>query len=170
MDAGCGTGPVTRVLYDLAHQQGFSEIVFHGFDLTPAMLDLFSQWVKKEGAEKIQLQQANVLDLENQLPQDWKDYDLIVSSAMFEYIPKENLGQALEKLKRLLNENGRLLVFVTRRTWITLLTGAIWWRTNQFDQKELQVELQHAGFKTVQFKKLPTGWDAFMIVVEAKSG
>ena len=155
LDAGCGTGAVTKVLYDLAHQQGLQEISLHAFDLTPAMLDLFGAWVEKEGAKNIALQQANVLDLENQIPPHWKSYDLIVSSAMFEYIPKENLGQALRNLKRLLHENGRLLVFVTRRTWIASWTGALWWRTNLFDPKELEGELQQAGFKTVQLRSCP---------------
>ena len=161
LDAGCGTGAVTKVLYDLAHQQGLQEISLHAFDLTPAMLDLFGAWVEKEGAKNIALQQANVLDLENQIPPHWKSFDLIVSSAMFEYIPKENLGQALRNLKRLLHENGRLLVFVTRRTWIASWTGALWWRTNLFDPDELEGELQQAGFKTVQFKKLPEGLGCF---------
>src|SRR5512133_1803670 len=87
LDAGCGSGPVTQVLYCLAQAQGLADMIFHGFDLTPAMLDLFRQWIEDEGAANIQVRQANVLALESQLPPDWKGYDLIVSSAMLEYIP-----------------------------------------------------------------------------------
>jgi 2-polyprenyl-3-methyl-5-hydroxy-6-metoxy-1,4-benzoquinol methylase len=88
------------------------------------MLELFRQWINKEGVQDIQLQKANALDLENQLPRDWLDYDLIVCSAMLEYIPKEKLGQALGNLRKLLNRNGHLLVFVTKRTWITRWIGS----------------------------------------------
>lgn len=134
------------------------------------MLDMFGQWVEKEGAKVIQMQQANVLDLENQLHDDWHGYDLIVSSAMFEYIPKEERSKALGNLKRLLNENGILILFVTRRTWITRWTGAKWWGTNLFDRDEFEVELHSAGFKKVKFKKLMPSWDSFMIAVEAQTG
>jgi ubiquinone/menaquinone biosynthesis C-methylase UbiE len=93
LDAGCGTGIVTKVLYGLARRKGFDGITFHGFDLTPAMLELFQQWMQKEGVQDIQLQQANVLDLENKLPENWIGYDLIVSSAMLGYIPEEKLAR-----------------------------------------------------------------------------
>jgi SAM-dependent methyltransferase len=167
LDAGCGTGPVTKVLYELAHRNRIEEITFHGFDLTPAMLDLFREWMKKEGVRDIQLQEADVLDLEYQLPESWIDYDLIVSSALLEYIPKEKLSQALGNIRGLLRNNGHLLVFVTRRTWVTRWTAAKWWRTSLFDQKELEEELRRAGFTTVQKKMLPASWDSFMMAVEA---
>jgi len=167
LDAGCGTGIVTRVLYGITRRKGFAEITFHGFDLTPAMLDLFRQWMHKEGVQDIQLQQANVLDLENQLPKDWKGYDLIVSSTMLEYIPEEKLSQALSSLRRLLNWDGHLLVFATKETRITRWTAAKWWRTNLFDREQLEVELRQAGFTTIQKKTLPDSWDSFIMVIEA---
>jgi len=169
LDAGCGTGSVTRVLHRLASRQGIDKITFHAFDLTPAMLDLFRQWMKKEGVQDIQLQQANVLDLENQLPQDWKDYDLIVASTLLEYIPHEQIDRALSNLKRLMAEDGRLLVFVTKRTWIARWTGAKWWGTNLFNPDEIETNLRQAGFTAIQIKKLPASWDPFMLAVEAKS-
>jgi len=170
LDAGCGTGPVTRVLYGLARERGFEEITFHGFDLTPAMLDLFQDWVKKEGAEGVQLLQANVLEIENQLPKDWNGYDLIISSAMLEYIPKDQISLALTNLRQLLKQDGHLLVFVTKRTWIARWTGAKLWGTNLFDPNEVKTDLRQAGFTTIQFKKLQASWDTFMLAAEAKSG
>jgi 2-polyprenyl-3-methyl-5-hydroxy-6-metoxy-1,4-benzoquinol methylase len=133
LDAGCGTGIVTKVLYSLARRKGFDEITLNAFDITPAMLDLFQQWNRREGVQDIQLRQADVLDLENQLPQDWAGYDLIVSSAMLEYIPKDKLSQALGNLRKLLNHDGRLIAIVTKRTRLTTWTGAKWWGMNLFD-------------------------------------
>lgn len=167
LDAGCGTGPVCKVLHHLAHRQGLEGITFHGFDLTPAMLDLFRGWMEKERIEDIQLQQANVLDLEYQLPPDWTGYDLVVSSAMLEYIPKEKLNLALGNLKRLIVKNGRLLLFVTKRTRIAKWTGKKLWGTNLFDRDEVEAELHQAGFTAVQFRRLPAAWDSFMLAVEA---
>jgi cyclopropane fatty-acyl-phospholipid synthase-like methyltransferase len=167
LDAGCGTGSVTRGLYGLADEQGIEPITFHAFDLTPAMLDLFRRWIQKKGARAIYLRQANVLDLENSLPPDWKGYHLIVSSALLEYIPKEQISSALGHLKGLLAEDGRLLVVVTKRTRIAQWTGAKWWGTNLFDPDEVEVHLRQAGFTAIHFKQLPPSWDAYMLAVEA---
>jgi len=139
----------------------------YAFDLTPAMLDLFHQWIRKEAIQNIYLQQANVLDLENQLPQDWVDYDLIVASALLEYIPRDQLIQALGSLKGLLNHQGRLLVFGTKRTRLTWWTAAKWWRTNLFDFESLEEKLRQAGFSTIQKKRLPASWNKYMIAIEA---
>jgi ubiquinone/menaquinone biosynthesis C-methylase UbiE len=68
LDAGCGTGIVTRILYSIAEQQRFRDIQFYAFDLTPAMSDVFSEWIAKQGIKNIELTQANVLILEEQLP------------------------------------------------------------------------------------------------------
>jgi cyclopropane fatty-acyl-phospholipid synthase-like methyltransferase len=133
------------------------------------MLALFGQWVTKADARNIYMQQADILDLESQLPQGWDGYDFIVSSAMLEYIPKNKVGQALGNLRRLLSEKGNLLVFVTKRTWIAEWTGGKWWKTNLFDPDELETYLHQAGFNTVEFKQMPAAWDAFMLAVEAKS-
>lgn len=80
-------------------------------------LDLFGEWTHQEGVQNIRMQQADALDLDRQLPPEWAGYDLIVSSAMLEYIPKDRLGLVLDQLKRRLNVTGRLLLFVTRRIW-----------------------------------------------------
>jgi SAM-dependent methyltransferase len=167
LDAGCGTGSVTKVLYRLSRQKEVEDIAFYGFDLTPAMLALFQQWVDEEGAQGILMQQADVLDLMNQLPSEWNSYDWIVSSAMLEYIPEEKRDQALRNMKGLLNENGQILLFLTKRTWIARWTGAKWWGTNLFDRETITAELHLAGYTTMQYHRLPKRWNAYMMAVSA---
>lgn len=168
LDAGCGTGSVTKALYRLARQQAIDHVSFYGFDLTPDMLDLFRQWIKEEKAQRIQLHQADVLNLADQLPRDWNGFDWIVSSAILEYIPAEHRDQALQNLGDLLNASGHILFFLTRRTWIAQWTGAKWWGTNLFDQGEFEKELAQAGFAGIEVKQMPKGWDSFMMAVEAR--
>jgi hypothetical protein len=48
-------------------------------------------------------------------------------------------------------------------------TAAMWWRTNLFDQEELEAELRQAGFTTIQKKTLPKSWNSFMIAIEAEN-
>ncbi len=170
LDAGCGTGSVTLAIHALASREKIGGMVFHAFDLTCAMLDIFRQRAMEKDWENIQFQQADVLDLENQLPSDWNQYNTIVSSAMLEYIPKTSLSQALKNLKHLLQPNGTLILFATRRTWITKMAGQLWWGTNLFDPGGLEDAVHGVGFTRVQFKKLPRGWDAFMLAAVASVG
>jgi cyclopropane fatty-acyl-phospholipid synthase-like methyltransferase len=169
LDAGCGSGSVTKVLYRLARQREMEDIAFYGFDLTPAMLAIFQQWIEAEGAQSIQLHRADALDLRDQLPYEWKGFDWVISSAMLEYIPLENLQKALSNLKEVLNDNGHMLLFLTKRTWITRWIGAKWWGTNLFDRDELTTELYKAGFARIQYHPLPKGWDSFMLAVELRN-
>ena len=168
LDAGCGTGPVTKVLYRLARQQGLEDIGFYGFDLTPAMLALFQQWIEEDGAQGIQLRQANGLNLKEQLPSEWNNFDWIVSSTMLENISKELRRKALSNLKELLYPNGHILLFLTKRTWIARWTGTKWWGINLFDREELITDLRHAGYSDIQYHPLPKRWDSFMLAVEAR--
>jgi SAM-dependent methyltransferase len=169
LDAGCGTGSVTKVLYHLTREQQLEAIAFYGFDLTPAMLALFQEWIVQEGAEGIQLRQADVLELKNQIPRDWQDFDWIISSAMLEYVPKKHRDQALRNLKELLHHNGNMLLILTKRTRINKWTGAKWWRINLFDQDEIAADLQRATFSAIEFQPFPKPWGSFIMAVTARA-
>jgi ubiquinone/menaquinone biosynthesis C-methylase UbiE len=166
LDAGCGTGIVTRILYKIMHEKGFQS-EFHAFDLTQSMLDIFSQEIREQGLENIGLVRADVLRL-NSLPAGWKEYNLIVSSALLEHIPEHQIDGAVSNLKELLNAGGVLLLFLTRRTIITRLTGKLLWKTNLFEEENIRATLERVGFHRIEFKKLQSGWSSHIIVVEAK--
>lgn len=163
LDAGCGTGNATRVLYTIAHEKGYKNITFHAFDLMRSMLDLFRQWIEKVGVNNITLKQANVLDME-QLPPDWNEYDRIVSLGMLEHLPKDKMRQALSGLKRLLKHDGKLLVAITKRTFITKFKG--WrWKYNTYNEEELQKVFLDVGFREFKIRNF---FGNFMFVIEAK--
>lgn len=167
LDAGCGTGVVTRILYAIMREKKYEKIIFHAFDFTPAMLNVFHKWIANESAKNITLKQADVLDLKN-LPSNWKEYDLIVSEGMLEYLPKDKIPQALNDLKQLLKEGGQLLVFITRRNIVTTLLIERWWKANIYEEKEIEQIFQRVGFSEFRFKGFSTMWLNSTIVIEAK--
>ena len=166
LDAGCGTGIITRVLYQLARDKGYQEIQFHAFDLTQNMLDVFQEWITEREATNVELQQADVLELEV-LPSNWNEYDMIVSSTMLEYLPAEKVQQALRNLKQLLKSEGILLLFVTRRNLITRLLAEKWWKTRVYEESEIRSILRGLGFSEIISRKLSPGWSVSIIVIEA---
>jgi len=171
LDAGCGTGNVTRQVLDVARRRGITGLSLHGFDLTPAMLDRFRQWLRREGVEDIDLREANVLEPDH-LPESWIGYDRILSSAMLEYLPKDRLAEALAGLRRRLAHDGTLTIFITRRN--ALMKGLIecWWKANIYTQDELRQTYREAGFDEITFHRFP--WPFFHLnlwglIVEARN-
>lgn len=164
LDAGCGTGNTTKSLYAISREKGYENVKFHAFDLTQAMLDLFQQWIEKVGANNITLKRADVLNLE-QLPHDWNEYDRIVSCGMLEYLPKDKIQQALNSLLQLLKHDGRLVVFITSRNFITKLFIERWWKANTYDEQELQKIFSNISFSEFKITKK---WWRSMFTIEAK--
>lgn len=54
--------------------------------------------IDERGIRDVQLAEANVLTLDA-LPASWNGYDMIVSAAMLEYVPRESLPVALSGLR-----------------------------------------------------------------------
>jgi len=167
LDAGCGTGVVTKTLFQLAYKKNIDGLQFYAFDITQNMLEVFQQWITKQGAINIEVQNADVLKIEC-LPNSWKDYDLIVSSTMLEYLPMDKVKCALMNLRQLLRVGGVLLIFITKRNFITTWLAGKWWKTNLYDEQEIRALLYEAGFAKSELKKLSSGWSSSIIVIEAK--
>jgi cyclopropane fatty-acyl-phospholipid synthase-like methyltransferase len=171
LDAGCGDGLITRILTEIAEKEKLEGIKYHGFDLTQAMLDLFKQWIPKENDKTISLKKADVLRLDEQLPKDWQNYDLIVSSAMLEYIPKNKIRQAIRNLSNLLNDDGTILIFITKKNLSMRLLINMWWRANMYNKNEIKQVVLDSGFKKVIFKSfLSPYWhlNHWGLIIEAK--
>ncbi len=167
LDAGCGTGVVTKTLYQIAKEKRIEGIQFCAFDLTENMLEIFRKWISAEGANDIEVAQANVLDA-NGLPAKWREFDLIVSSTMLEYLPRDEVKEALTNLKRLLKQGGTILVIITKRNLLTSWFAGKWWKANLYKKAEIKQAFQDAGFMEVTFKKFTFGWSSAIIVIEAK--
>ncbi len=149
LDAGCGTGAISRILHRVATQKGLSGITYHAFDFTPAMLDEFKRWMLKENIHDIDLKQADLLD-PKPLASDWREYDLIVCFGVLEYIPKEQLEQTLRYLASLLNKSGVLIISVTRRNLFTTIFIGWWWKARTFREQEIRGACQNTGLVIIR--------------------
>ncbi|HXH26644.1 MAG TPA: class I SAM-dependent methyltransferase, partial [Candidatus Acidoferrum sp.] len=126
LDAGCGSGLCTKLIYHIASKQKISGIIFNAFDISKTMLDGLQKWVEATGAKGVEVKQADVMNLQ-QLPAGWSHYDLTISSAMLEYIPKANLTAVLKDLKTLNKPTAPLILFITKQSWTTcLLVQKMW--------------------------------------------
>jgi len=154
LDAGCGTGALTFAVWDALVRRGFSPAAFHAFDLTPAMLDRLHEHLAQRQISGIDLRQANVLQLDA-LPPSWKDYDLLVSASMLEYVPRDQFVAALHGLRALLRDGGTFVLFITRRTPLMRLLIGRWWASNLYNTAELEEAFAAAGFSAATFRRFP---------------
>ncbi len=150
LDAGCGSGLVTKALFQQAKRRAISNVTYHGFDVSPKMLARFETWTMKLGSDAISTQEANVLDL-SALPHDWIEYDLIVSCAMLEQVSRDDFAEAINNLRARLKKDGRLFLFVTRRTMITKWIFDRLWLSNLYSAEEVLDGLAEAGLSSAQF-------------------
>jgi hypothetical protein len=118
------------------------------------MLARFQERLKSLNVTNVRLREANVLEPQA-LPNDWAHYDLVISAAMLEYVPKAELTRALAALRIRLGPDGRLLLFISRRIWITRLLIERCWKANRYTREQLEAALRSAGFTNIEFRKFP---------------
>ena len=169
LDAGCGFGMVTFALLKALREKNLDYKAIDAFDLTPAMLARFRSEIEARGIRGIQLQQADVLNLES-LAESWTNYDLIISASMLEYLPKQDLPRAIAGLRARLAPGGHILVMITRKTPETKVFVEWWWHAERYTKKELLRAFREAGFPNLTFRRFP--WRYFWLnranyVVEA---
>lgn len=163
LDAGAGFGTATFALLDALHHRGIEPEAIEAFDLTPAMLARFQAELDLRRVTQVHLKQANVLELDQQLPSSWSNYDLIVSTSMLEYVAKPHLSQALSALGTRLAPSGTLLVVITRKNWITKVLIEWCWQAARYSREELRDAFASAGLRNLVFRKFPRryGWQSF---------
>lgn len=172
LEAGCGTGALTLAVHDACARRGARPRAYHAFDLTPAMLDRLRATLARRGMADVALAEANVMDLAA-LPPGWSDYDLVVSAAMLEYVPRDRFPHALATLRARLRPEGTFVLFITRRNLLMRALIGAWWASNLYTRAELVDAFGRAGFAAVTFRRFPpaawhlTPWGH---IVEARSG
>ncbi len=155
MDAGCGTGFLSEAFILALNKKRLDYKYIQAFDVTPAMLDRFRKLIDRKQLKNIELFEADVLNLNNQLPGSWNNYDLVMSASMLEYIPVHKINLVLESLYNRLSAKGKLLFFVSRKNFVMKGLIAKRWNANLYSPEELETILKTAGASEVKFYQFP---------------
>jgi SAM-dependent methyltransferase len=154
LDAGCGTGLLTKIHYRLVKKHTLEGVSFFAFDLTPRMLGKFKAWIAQNQAQdEIELYELNVLKLYER-PAHWNDFDVVVTSTMLEYIPRTSLPNALKDLIALLKPGGRFVLCITRCNILTKWLIGAWWKSNLYTKSEIGDAFDRAGAANIRFHSL----------------
>ena len=154
LDAGCGFGIATFALIDALRAKNLRWEIIDAFDLTAAMLERFGRKIDERGAERIRIQRADVLQLQT-LPPSWRNYDLVLSTSMLEYLRKQDLARALTGLRELMAPDGRIMVMITRRTPEAKILIEWGWKAQSYSKAELVQRFEAAGLQNLRFLRFP---------------
>ncbi len=160
LDAGCGFGVLSRAVQDKIKRRALSGVEQHAFDISPDMLSAF----RKMRLDGIDLRRLDVMDL----PYEDGSFDLIVTSAMLEHVPE--IEGALASLKRCLKSDGRMFIFMSRKSRVNDLLFRPFGNPKCYSPKELTDILASVGFKSSRRRGFPptSFWlNAWGYVVEA---
>src|SRR5699024_5927370 len=172
LDAGCGAGAATIALVQALRSRGYGYNCMHAFDLTPAMLERFQKQLVLHNIADVELREQDVLEL-HRLPSSWTNYDLIVSVAMLEYIPRPRLVPTLAALRARLAPHGIMLLAITRKNWIIKFLIEQWWQAHRYERTELEAAFVAGGYDEIVFKRFPYPYfwqNQWAHVVEGRNG
>jgi ubiquinone/menaquinone biosynthesis C-methylase UbiE len=158
LDAGCGSGAATFALVSELRKRGCRYGSIDAFDLTQPMLEMFRARLEEEHVSAVRLREANVLNLDTDLPESWMSYDLIVAISVLEYVPPDQLSSALAALRRRLAPDGTLVAVITRKNPISTLMIEWAWSAHAFTAYELRTAFRNAGLTAIQFRRFPLGY------------
>lgn len=156
LDAGCGTGFLSRWIADKGAQ-------VESVDLSPKMLELFTHHRNKYVAKDC-LKEPKLADI-NFLPYAANSFDGILCSSVLEYV--DDPAVALREFRRVLSPGGWLAISVPNRISllrrgleavhaVTRLFGKPWpaylqYSIHRYSVSEFQDVLRSAGFESVGF-------------------
>lgn len=164
LDAGCGFGVLSRAVHGKIERRALSGVEQHAFDISPDMLSAFRQMERETGLDGIDLRQLDVMDL----PYEDASFDLILTSAMLEHVPE--IEGALASLKRCLKSDGRMFIFMSRKSRVNDLLFRPFGGPKCYSPKELSDILASVGFKSIRTRRFPptSFWlNAWGYVIEA---
>jgi len=169
LDAGSGSGLITKIVAEKSNRQNIA-LQIHAFDFTKSMLDRLRFWIIKNKNRNITTRIADVRNLRT-LPQNWNTYDLVLTSAMLEYLNTKDIIIGLHNIKKLMKKNGKIIIFISKKNIITHYLIKKWWKANTYTQKEISALLRQIGFRKIQFKSYLFPYiyiNAGMHIIEAK--
>lgn len=137
LDAGCGSGAATKAVITAMKKQGVTHATLHGFDFTDAAVQDFNTFAARQHSFVMQGCVSDALLVNETLPRDWREYDLVLSSGMLEYLSQDDLIHTLSLLRERIKPDGRLIVFISRPSLFNQFFLERVWRAHCHSSSEL---------------------------------
>ncbi len=155
LDVGCGTGALTKTLYEVSRQIQVTPIKFCAFDLTQTLLNEFQRWIVKKNQADVNIIKADVRKIEDEAPIYWRNFDLVCSSGVLGYLEERELKTALWKIRTRIKDGGRLIVMESREHWLNRILIQKLYKANLYGKEKFADMLHQAGFRNIRYWQFP---------------
>ncbi len=157
LDAGCGTGLSILAISEAFRRAGVPFESLQAFDLTPAMIERCRGAAAAVGITGLEIREADVMRLDDQLPVSWTGHGLIICASVLEHVPPGQLASALRQLAARLAPGGRLIAVTTRRWYYPVRWS---WHCQGYTARQLRDAFARAGLAQVATCHYPPryGW------------
>ncbi len=152
LDAGCGTGALVKTMVSASPYPAH----YCAFDVTPRLLHKFCRWAganRRPGS--FEIVEADIISARQELPPVWRNFDIICSSGVLEYLEPDELGPALRHFKELLAPHGILVTITSRKNFSNKLLIEKLYRAMPYRPAEFAEALKKAGFRSATFWRFP---------------
>jgi len=146
LDIGCGCGVFEKHVGKKAR-----EII--GIDLDKKDLESAKSEIR---LKNVKFEKGSVLDL-NKFEKNY--FDFVVMFDVIEHIPKGTEKKALEEIKRVLKEDGKLLITTPANNFSNLFDPAWYFGHRHYSKKQMKNIFQNSGFKIEKMKILGGFWE-----------
>lgn len=154
LDVGCGTGAITKTIFEVSREIGVEPVNFSAFDKTQALLDEFRSWIRDRQIKNIRTHKADVRHAALFYRCGAK-FDTICSSGVLEYLNEDEIIYSLESLRLLLKPDGKLIVMGSRRHPINYFLIKRLYEANLYSKKRFEEMARYAGFEKISFWTFP---------------
>ena len=145
LDAGIGTGFLTINLL----KEAPIPLTITGVDFSVGMLAGLKRRLASLGLSKcVRLQVGDM----RQMPFPEGSFDLVVSSAAIEYLPKVEHG--ISEFGRVLRPGGRLMIIATRNSFMGKVIAATW-KNKTLEPEYIRACMDRVGITSIEMLKFP---------------
>ena len=162
LDAGCGTGLVTRALYNADYRPKKTVALDLSFNSLVVAKEQFEKDEKVRDAE-VETIQGNLLEL----PFENEKFDLVLTCGALEYVP---LGEGLAELARVLKKDAILVVILVRPSIVGSVLEILYdFKTHPIEEIKKASEPYFSIVDDYKFPITdPIGWSKILFLLRRK--
>lgn len=154
LDVGCGNGALTKTLLKTSRNLKVEPVNFFALDVTEALLNEFRLWILQQEITNIRTIKADLRETAR-LPFSWRNFDVICSSGVLEYLEEQEIIDALRHFYELLKPEGRLIAMDSHKHVFNYFLIHLLYRANLYSRKKFVRMVRSVGFEKISFWRFP---------------
>jgi ubiquinone/menaquinone biosynthesis C-methylase UbiE len=149
LDVGCGTGALTKTLFEVSRKKKIESIKFFAFDKSQKVLDEFRRWISDRQITNISTLKADARHAALLPYRFTSSFDVVCSSGVLEYLNEEEVIYSLESLRLMMKPNGKIIIMGSRKHLANYFLIQKLYQANLYSKQKFEEMIRKAGFRKI---------------------